>query len=293
LSFEFQVSSFEANMIKAISYWSLKNGLEGTGAIEEALIQAKSHGFKGVELAVAETGVLTPNTDEATCKHYRSLGEKHGLAIETLASGMTWGCSPSDLDPAVRAKSLELHKAALQRAAWLGIKSMLFIPGAIRIPWDPAYKSVPYQKAIEWARHAVETLAPVAKQNKVELCVEIVWNGMFYSPVEIASFIDSFQSEWVGIYFDVGNVMGIEQEPQHWIGYLGKRIRRIHLKDFKRDVRNMSGFCDLTVGDVNWPEVMKSLKGIGYAKTLVAEMIPADDAVLARTSVAVDKIMSL
>ncbi|MCL2646284.1 MAG: sugar phosphate isomerase/epimerase [Phycisphaerales bacterium] len=280
-------------MIKSISYWSLQNGLEGTGPIEESLLQAKSHNFKGVELAIAETGVLTPGSDEATCRRYRSLGEKHGMAIETLASGMTWGCSPSDLDPAVRRKSIDLHKAAIQRAAWLGAKSMLFIPGAIRIPWVPTYKQVPYQQALEWARHAVQALAPIAQQNKIELCLEIVWNGMFYSPVEFAAFVDSFQSDWVGVYFDVGNVMGFEQDPAHWIDYLGKRIRRVHLKDFKRDLRNMSGFCDLLAGDVNWPEVMKSLKAIHYNKTLVAEMIPADDAILAKTSAALDKIMSL
>jgi len=271
----------------------LKNGLEGTGPIEESLLQAKSHNFQGVELAIAETGILTPTTDQATCHHYRSLGEKHNIALQSLASGMTWTCSPSDLNPATRQKSIELHKAALQRAAWLGIKSMLFIPGAIRIPWDPTYKQVPYQDAMKWAHEAVQALAPVAEQNKVELCIEVVWNGMFYSPVELASFVDSFQSDYVAIYFDVGNVMGFEQDPAHWIDYLGKRIRRIHLKDFKRDIRNLSGMCDLTEGDVNWPEVMKSLRAINYNKTLTAEMIPADDPLLAKTSLAVDKIMSM
>jgi len=283
----------EANMIKSISYWSLKNGLEATGPIEESLLQAKSHNFQGVELAFAETGVLTPSTDEATCKHYRSLGEKHGIALQSVASGMTWTSSPSDLNPATRQKSIDLHKAAIQRAAWLGVKSLLFIPGAVRIPWVPAYKPVPYQEAIKWARHAVQVLAPVAQQHKVELCIEIVWNGMFYSPVEFASFVDSFQSDYVAVYFDTGNVMGFEQDPADWITHLGKRIRRIHLKDFKRDIRNLSGMCDLLEGDVNWPEVMKSLRAINYNKTLTAEMIPADDAILAKTSAAVDKIMTM
>lgn len=68
-------------MIKAVSYWSLKGGLEGTGAIEGAILQAKSFGFKGVELAIAESGVLTPGTDEATCKKYRAWGRSMGWRL--------------------------------------------------------------------------------------------------------------------------------------------------------------------------------------------------------------------
>jgi len=44
----------------------------------------------------------------------------------------------------------------------------------------------------------------------------------------------------------------------------GKRIKRVHLKDFKAAVGNANGFCDLLEGDVNWPEVIKALKEVGY-----------------------------
>ena len=188
------------------------------------------------------------------------------MAIETVASGMTWGCSPTDLDAGVRSKSIELHKAALERAAWLGAKSMLFVPGAVKIPWNGAYGPVKYELAVEWARHAVRTLAPVAERVGVELCIENVWNGMFYSPVDFAVFVDSFKWASVGVYFDVGNVLGYHQHPPHWIETLGKRIRRVHLKDFKTAVGNLSGFCDLMAGDVPWTETMKASKGSGMTR---------------------------
>jgi L-ribulose-5-phosphate 3-epimerase len=170
---------------------------------------------------------------------------------------------------------------------------MLFIPGAVKIPWNAAYGPVRYDHAVEWARHAVRTLAPVAERANVELCIENVWNGMFYSPTELAAFIDSFNSPVVGIYFDVGNVLGYHQHPPHWIELLGKRIRRVHLKDFKTSVGNLSGFCDLMAGDVPWKETLGALKAIGYDKTLVAEMIPSSDDILKRASEAMDKIIKL
>jgi hexulose-6-phosphate isomerase len=280
-------------MIKTISYWSLDNGLEGTGPIEAALLQAKAHGFPAVELAIAEKGVLTPQTDQKTCSEYRKLAEKHGIILQTLASGITWGCCPSHPDPAIRKKSVELQTAAIERAFWLGCTSMLYIPGAVKIPWDPSYAPVSYEKASLWALEGIQQLLPTAERLKVEICVENVWNGLFLSPLELGVFIDSFQSEQVGIYLDVGNLLNYHQNPPDWIELLGKRIKRVHFKDFKNSVGGMAGFCDLMEGDVPWPETMRALKSIGYDKTVVAEMIPSNDDILSRTSKAMDRILAL
>jgi L-ribulose-5-phosphate 3-epimerase len=201
-------------VIKCISYWSIAGGLQGTCPISEAVSQAKAAGFAGIELAIAEEGLLTPSTDQSTCTEYCELVQRHGLVLETLASGMSWGCSPTHLDGSVRRKSIDLHAAALQRAAWLGCRSMLFVPGAITIPWDPFYPAVPYDKAVQWAREATTVLARIAEGLRIELCIENVWNGLFYSPLELQHFVDSIHSSAVGVYFDAGNVLGYHQHPR-------------------------------------------------------------------------------
>ena len=277
-----------------ISYWSVEGGLANTRPIEEAMTEAKAAGFDGIELAIGTEGVLHTQSDQATCESYRALAQKHGLAMETLAAGLTWGCSPTHPDPATREKSIKLHADALQRAAWLGAKAMLMVPGAVKIPWDDSYRPVKYDQAAAWAREAGKRLAGVAEKVGVDLCLENVWNGMFYSPLEFAQFIDSVgPSPRVGAYFDVGKVLGYHQHPPHWIEILGPRIRRVHIKDFKKDVGNLSGFCDLLAGDVPWKETMAALKAIGYDKTIVAEMMPPDPTLLKRTKEAMDKIVEL
>jgi L-ribulose-5-phosphate 3-epimerase len=276
-----------------ISYWSIEGGLANTRPIKEAMQEAKDAGFDGIELAIGTEGVLSTSTDQKTCESYRKIADDLRLSCETVAAGLSWGCSPTDANPATRQKSIELHAAALQRAAWFGAKSMLMVPGAITIPWDPKYGPVKYDDAAKWAREAALELALVSERLKVELCLENVWNGMFYSPVEFASFIDSIGSEWVGAYFDVGNVLGYHQYPPHWIELLGKRIRRVHIKDFKKDVGNLSGFVDLLAGDVPWKASMDALRAIGYDKTIVAEMMPPDKTLLPRTKAAMDKIVRM
>jgi L-ribulose-5-phosphate 3-epimerase len=276
-----------------ISYWSIEGGGAGTRPVEEAMTEAKSAGFDGIELAVGASGAFSTTTDQATVEAYRNLGRKHGLALETLAAGLTWACSPTDPRREIREKSIALHAAGLQRAAWLGAKAMLMVPGAVKIPWDQKYAPVRYDKAVHWATEAAKRLADTAEKVGVDLCLENVWNGMFYSPLEFIEFIDGIGSPRVGIYFDVGNVLQHHQHPPDWIELLGKRIRRVHIKDFKTAVGNLSGFCELLDGDVPWKEVVLALRAIGYDKTLVAEIMPPGEGLLKRTREAMGKIVTM
>jgi len=280
-------------MLKSISYWSILKSSSADPSIEEAMTQAKSANFKAIELAVGLEGPLSVTTDRATCEGYRKLGETSGLSLETVATGFTWVLSPTHPDESIRRRSIDAHSAAVERAAWLGAKAMLMVPGAVKIPWDDSYKPVPYDKAVRWAKDAVAAVAKVAEKQRIDLCIENVWNGMFYSPLEYCSFIDSIGSSRVGSYFDVGNVLGYHQNPPDWIKILGERIKRIHIKDYKNSVGGLSGFCELLEGDVPWKQTMQALKEIGYNKTVVAEMMPPAPGLLERTSKAMDQILAM
>lgn len=280
-------------MIKSISYWSIES-LPGGGErpIDEAMADAKAAGFQAIELAIATTGILSIETDQKTCESYRALAEKNRLSLETVAAGITWGLSPTDPDENVRERSIAAHAAALQRAAWLGAKAMLMVPGAVTIPWVPNHKPVRYDRAVRWSQQAITRLAETAEHVGVDLCLENVWNGMFYSPLELTQFVDSIGSSRVGVYFDVGNVLGYHQHPPHWIEILNQRIRRVHIKDFKKSMGNLAGFCELLEGDVPWKETMGALRGVKYDKTIVAEIMPPAPGLLERTSRAMDRILA-
>jgi hexulose-6-phosphate isomerase len=280
-------------MITAINYWSFERGLTNEHSVAKAAAQAKAAGFEAIELAIAETGVLSVASTRAECKRIRDEVEEAGLILESLGSGMTWRCSPSHQDAAIRRRAIELHEAALQRAAWLGCKALLFIPGAVAIPWDPDYGFVHYADALRWSREATQALTPMAERLGVALCIENVWNGLFYSPLEFRDFIDSIGSDAVGAYLDVGNCMGQHQYPPHWIDILGPRIKRVHLKDFKRAIGTLDGFCDLMEGDQPWAETMAALREIGYDRTLTAEMIPYAPGRIEKTGLAMQRIVAL
>ena len=272
-------------MKKLVSYWSMEHGMEGTHPIEDALAQAKAAGFDGLELCVGIEGVLTPSISQSECAAIRRQIDDFGLVVETLASGMSWALNPTSDDPDVRRKAVEAHAAALERAAWLGCEALLFVPGVVRSPIAPD-ENIRYDVAVERARDAVGQLLETAERVGVDLCLENVWNGLFYSPLEWCDFIDSFSSDRLGVYFDVGNVLGYHQDPAYWIELLDKRIKRVHVKDF-RDEFDWDGkysFCDLGEGDLPAERTFAALREIGYVSTIVAEVLPYVEGRLEKTS---------
>ena len=66
--------------------------------------------------------------------------------------------------------------------------------------------------------------------------------------------------------------------PEHWIPILGNRIRRVHVKDFRRSVGSIDGFVDLLSGDVDFPAVMSALQAVGYDGWVTAEVFPRQGA---------------
>jgi hexulose-6-phosphate isomerase len=280
-------------MIKCISYWSIQTPDGSPNLIEDAFGLVRDAGFDGIELTIGEDGPLTPETSREVCEKYRESAEQHGLELKTLASAMSFKYSPTSSDASVRRKSIDLHRAALQRASWLGAEAMLYVPGAVKIPWNDSYGPVRYDHAIDRARAAVTELATTAAECGVVLCIENVWNGMFYSPLELADFVDGFKSEHVKIYFDCGNVLGHHQHPPHWIELLGKRIRAVHVKDVRGVENSGWEWCGLLTGDVPWNETMSALKGIDYDGTVVAELAPLDAEGLKTTSDAMDRLFAM
>ena len=277
-------------MIKGISYLSFENGLENTQSIESALEQTKTYGFDALELGISTEGVLTTKTSKDECAQIRKIINESGIFVDSLTNGLSWGVSPTSNDEATRAHSISLHKDAIQVASNLGCKAFLFVPGVVKSPISS--EIVRYDNALERIRDAINQLLPIVEDLDIDLCMENVWNGFFYSPIELRDFIDSFSSNKLGVYLDVGNLIGCQQYPPHWIELLNSRIKRVQIKDYQEnfDWTGSFSFCDIGAGDVPWKETIEALKSINYQNTIIAEMLPWDETILSRTSAAMDQL---
>lgn len=261
--------------IMQINYWTL-GGFDNAKPVADALKAAKDMGYEGVELTFGG-GVLGPDTDEKTCRGYRDAAEKLGMKIESMAAGIYWDTQLSSPDAAMREKGVDLSRKYLQAASWIGAKTVLIIPGAVAVPWDPSKPVTPYKDAYKWATDSIWKILPCADKLGVDIGIENVWNWFLADPMAMRGFIDQFNHYRVGSYFDVANCM-INGYPEHWIEILGHRIKAVHFKNYKRNDDcggGLHGFGDdLLVGDIDWAKVTSALAAINYAGPITAELIP-------------------
>lgn len=138
----------------------------------------------------------------------------------------------------------EIVKKMLEFASYLDVDTILVIPGTVDVFFNPRVEVIPYDVAYERAFEVIKECIPVAEEYKVTIGLENVWNKFLLSPLEFRDFVDKFNSEYVGAYFDVGNVL-LTGYPEHWIRILNKRIKKVHIKDFRTSVGNVNGFVDL------------------------------------------------
>ncbi len=275
-------------MKKGISIWSFAET-----DLEKCMKLAKDAGFDGIELALDEHGPVSMDSTKEDIMKVKAMAEDVGIELYSIACGLYWtyNYTSANEDNVKRAK--EITRKQLEVASWLGCDTILVVPGAVEVAFDPG-EVVEYDVAYNRALEALRELAPVAESLKVAIGVENVWNRFLLSPMEMADFIDKVGSDYVGSYFDVGNVL-FSGYPEHWIKILNKRIKKVHFKDYRRAAGDLHGFVDLLAGEVNWPAVMEQLGKIGYDNWVTAEMLPPythyPETIIYNTSNAMDKIL--
>lgn len=235
---------------------ALKKGIMwgniGVGkTILEKFQAAKAAGFDGVEVMSHLNREEVLNARAAT-----------GLTIPSVCGEMHWKYLLSDPDPAVREKGVEALKLTLQDANAYGADTILLVPG--RVTEDVSYDEC-------WTRSVeeIKKVIPLAKELKIRIGIENVWNNFLLSPMEAATYVDQFRSVFVGFYFDCGNILNYGW-PEQWIKILRNRIAKVHIKEFSKKLADSQGRSagfkvNLTEGDVNWSRVMAALDKIGYA----------------------------
>jgi hexulose-6-phosphate isomerase len=248
--------------------------------------------YEGVQPYIEPEGYFSLQSEEATIRAIAAAARRAGITLTSLEI-KPFSYLFTDDDAVVRQAGLKIVRRAMQVAAAMEIAGVLLIPGYVGLPWDPKVKPVRYDLAYDRTREALQELAPAAEALGVSLLVENIWNKFLLSPLEMRSLIDQVGSPSVGTLLDTGNLI-VFGYPEQWIRILGKRIKEVHLKDFRESVGGVGGVVNLLEGDVNWPEVIAALNEIGYEGFLTAEVFPYrhhGDAILRHTSESMDRIL--
>ena len=245
---------------KAIKY---HNVAEPKLSIEDKFRLVKDIGFDGIELRSNLVGQQ---------REFIKAREKTGLPIHGLVNSS---------DPNI--------PRAIEFCAAVGGNAIL-----VTAPYN---KKRPLMESWKERQDIIRKGLPSAEKHGVKILVENVWAGFLISALDPERFIDEVDNPWFGSYFDVGNNVrwGV---PEHWIEVLGKRIGKLDIKEWDSRRHNSEGLragfkSQLGEGTINWANVRKALKKIGYSGWATAEVGSGDRTRLADIAARMDKILDL
>jgi L-ribulose-5-phosphate 3-epimerase len=239
---------------------------------------ARDAGFEAIEMQTIAA------KDEAA--EIREAAEKAGLRIHSVMNMDHWRLPLSSSERDVVDRSVAGMEASLRNAALWGADTVLLVPAVVDA-------TTSYQDAWTRSQHVIrERLLPLARDLKVVIAVEEVWNKFLLSPIEFARYVDELDSPWLKAYFDVGNVV-FYGFPQDWIRTLGPRIAKVHLKDFQLDRPNgRFTWRNIGDGDIDWIAVHRAFADVGYRGCFTTEVAGGDSVYLADLVRRVDRFLA-
>ncbi len=236
-------------------------------------------------------------SDAPVVEKFRALKEAGFQGVEAQTKAPE---DPAEMVAAARETGVEIHSlmhgsvdnipSAVDRAKALGVNVILIVAGRVN-------EQKSYQDNYTETQAVIREALPYAAANEVTLLVENVWNNFLLSPLEMARYIDEFESPWIQSYFDVGNVVRFAW-PEHWIPVLGSRIKRVHVKEYSRDKQMNEGLwkgfdVEMGEGSIDWELVRKELLAIDYTGWVTAEVGGGDIERMKEISRQMDSILAL
>ena len=245
----------------AIGYNMIKAG----DSPMEKLSLVKEAGISGVELNATEKVDL-----DELCK----ASEATGVKVHGVLHGWSMEKIPESIDIAKK----------------VGADGVLIVPGKVT-------EEYPYDRAYTESQAAYREIIPYAEKQQVYLLLENVWNNFLLSPLEMARYIDELNNPWFQAYFDIGNMLRYGWSEQ-WIRILGKRIKKVHLKDYSMKKLENEGLwkgfdVEIGEGSNNWAAVRTALLEIGFQGWATAEVGGGDKARLVQLAGEMNKVLAL
>lgn len=238
--------------------------IKGARDLTEAFEFAKQAGFDGVEMS-------SPNKYELA--DVLIAKKSTGLDVPGVVLSTHWQRPFNHPDEKKRAEAVKNLEQAIDDCAAYGGDTVLVVPAVVNEKYS-------YADAWDRSLSEIKKVLPRCERTGIKLAFENVWNNFLLSPLEAARYVDAFESDFVGWYFDVGNVVNYGW-PEQWIEVLDDRILKLDVKDFSRSLRDneglWSGFnAPLGEGDANWNAVVNALRDIGYEGWASAEVKGGD-----------------
>ena len=189
-------------------------------------------------------------------------------AFTLFAIGDTYHPSWIEEDLNYRRLRIDHTINCLKLAKELGAKNISIEPGG------PISKSNYKEKYLKMFIDSIKEVLPIAEEQKVKILVEPEPGLLIESSVEFLRFIKNFDSEYIGLNFDIGHFVCVNEDPSVLINKLENYIHHFHLADIKDKIHN---HLILGMGSIDIKKVLDSISKIDFMGFITVELYPYKD----------------
>jgi sugar phosphate isomerase/epimerase len=233
-------------------------------------------GYRGIEILCDVPHAYPKTLSDAECVEIKQLLSDLKIGISNLnaftlfAIGDTHHPSWIENDSKLRKLRIDHTIDCIKLARKLGANNISTEPGG---PSQNYGLSINEQFKI--FENGIREVLPIAENEKVNVLIEPEPGLLIEKSEQFIQFIRNFDSEYIGLNFDVGHFFCVGEDPSILIPQLSDYIKHVHLEDIAVD--RAHNHLMLGKGAINIASVIKSLKDIGYEGFITIELYPYQD----------------
>lgn len=258
-------------------------------SIEQSINSIISAGYKAVEIMCDEPHAFPPLT-EKKINSIKVVLQKNNIEISNLNGFMM--CAIQDFhhpswiekDSKFRQKRIEHTKNCLELARKLGVKTVSTEPGGPK-------NGLSESEGFELFQKGIDEVLPIAEKNKVKLLIEPEPELLIENSTQFLKFISNFDSDFLGLNFDIGHFFCVGEKPEKAIKILKDYLTHIHLEDIS-ELRVHKHLIP-GKGVINFKKIFEVLAEINYNGYVTIELYPYQDNPQEAAKEALDYVKSI
>jgi len=243
-------------------------------SLKESIADISKIGYQGVEIMCDSPHAYPLLMNSKKISEIKNELSNNNIQISNLnaftlfAIGDTYHPSWIEEDLNYRRLRIDHTINCLKLAKELGAKNISIEPGG------PISKSNYKEKYLKIFIDSIKEVLPIAKEQKVKILVEPEPGLLIENSDEFLRFIENFDSEYIGLNFDIGHFVCVNEDPSILINKLEKYIHHFHLADIKDKIHN---HLILGMGSIDIKKVLDSISKIDFMGFITVELYPYKD----------------
>jgi sugar phosphate isomerase/epimerase len=243
-------------------------------SLTESIVETSKIGYKGIEILCDTPHAFPLPLDNHRINEIKDVLASNNIEISNLNAftlfgiGDTYHPSWIEENSSYRKIRIEHTVNCLKLANQLGAKNISTEPGG------PIEGSLNREEYLKMFIDGINEVLPIAEEEKVKILVEPEPGLLLEKSNEFLQFINNFDSKYIGLNFDIGHFVCVNEDPSQLIFKLANYIHHFHLADIDNRIHYhlIPG-----LGSINFKKILDTIIEIGFDGFITVELYPYKD----------------